>query len=105
MAYVTIPAELVRKAIEGYENVLDPDNTKLEAFYRQFACRRCGGSYHKEFSPSHAFSGNSDHLVARALLRCNDCKSLFDPFSGLMVEMGNPAAIPPVVPIIKKSDV
>jgi hypothetical protein len=104
MAYVTMPAELVRKAIEGHENVLEGDNLKLEAFYRQFVCNRCGGQYHKEFNRNHAFAGNGDHVIARALLRCCDCKALFDPFSGLLVEMGNRAAVPPVVPIIKPSD-
>lgn len=103
MHYVTMPPELVRKAIEGYENALDADDRKLEAFYRQFSCRRCGGKYHKEFSRGHAFPENGEYLVARALLRCNSCRALFDPFSGLYVEMGNPAAVPPDIPIIKPS--
>jgi len=102
MHYVTMPPELARKAIEGYENVLDAEQKKLEAFYRQFRCGRCGGKYHKEFSANHAFA-DSEYLVARALLRCDRCKALFDPFSGLYVEMGNPAAVPPDIPIIKPS--
>ena len=61
------------------------------------------GKYHKEFSRGHAFPENGEHLVARALLRCNSCRALFDPFSGLYVEMGNPAAVPPDIPIIRPS--
>jgi len=103
MAYVTMSPELVRKAIEGIANVLEPEQVKLEAFYRQFKCGRCGGCYHKEFSARHAFPEGGEHLLARALLRCSACRALFDPFSGLYVEMGNPAAVPPAIPIIRPS--
>jgi len=104
MSYVTMAPELIRKAIEGYENALDADAKKLEAFYRQFKCRRCGCVYQKEFAAGHAFPENGEHLVARALLRCTGCRALFDPFSGLYVEMGNPARVPPDIPLIKPSD-
>jgi hypothetical protein len=103
MAFVTMDPELARKAIEGIENVLEPERLKFEAFYRQFKCERCGGEYHKEFSRRHAFPEGGENLIARALLRCSAGRALFDPFSGMYVEMGNPAAVPPAIPIIKPS--
>lgn len=102
MSYVTLSAEEVRKAVEGYDDVLSGETKKLEAFYRQFKCERCGGKFHKEFSARHVFSQEGS-LIGRALLRCAGCRSLFDPFSGLWIEMGNPARVPNDIPIIKPS--
>ena len=90
---------LAWKAIEGYENELDAEQKGLEAFYRQFKCKRCGGPVQKELVASHAFS-DSTTLVPRACLRCLNCKCLFDPHSGLVVELGNMKETPGGIPLI-----
>ena len=101
MAYVTLPPETVLRAIEGYEDVLTPVVKAEEAFYRQHdRCTRCGGLRHKEFLANHAFADPSS-LVARAVLRCAGCGSLYDPHAGLFVEMGNPAKVPSDPRILK----
>lgn len=96
MSFIELDPEVIWKAIEGYQNELEPENRKLEALYRQMKCPRCGGSCQKEFSPIHAFSDPSTP-VARALLRCTSCLCLFDPHvltangQPLILELGNPA--------------
>ena len=76
---------LALKAIEGYQNELAPEAKALEAFYRQFTCKRCGGPCRKEFVRGHVFS-DPNTLVPRSCLRCTSCQLLFDPHSGLLVE-------------------
>lgn len=87
MPFVEMDPALVRKAIEGYQNELGPEQLKLEAFYRQFRCQRCKSVCRKEYDAKHAFS-DPDSLVPRALLRCTGCEALFDPFNGLLLELG-----------------
>jgi hypothetical protein len=95
MPFVELDPEVVLKAIEGFENELDPELRALDSFYRQFVCPRCRGETRKEFSGGerggHAFADSST-LNPRALLRCVSpvCGCLFDPHSGLLVERGKP---------------
>ena len=87
MPIVTMKPEDVLKAIEGYENELDPERKSLDAFYRQFRCPKCKGAVQKELSPHHAFS-DPGTMTPRALLRCMNCRCLLDPHTGLVVERG-----------------
>lgn len=81
---------LAAKAIEGYENVLQPESAALDAFYRQFRCPRCQNYCHKETVRGHVFS-DANTLSPRSCLRCNVCDCLFDPHSGLLLERGDQA--------------
>jgi hypothetical protein len=90
--------ELALKAIEGYEDVLAPERTALESFYRQFRCKKCGGACRKEMVKGHVFAEGTGVLNPRAALRCLTCSCLFDPHSGLLLEIGNSVH---GVPIIK----
>jgi hypothetical protein len=86
MHFKELDPELARKAIEGYTNELAPEAASLEAFYRQFRCPRCKGACQKETVPGHVFSDPST-LVPRSCLRCTACTCLFDPHTGLVVEL------------------
>jgi rubredoxin len=85
--FVALDPEVARRAIEGYQNELEPELRVQEAFYRQFRCVRCGSGYRKEFAAGHVFS-DAGSLLPRALLRCERCGFLLDPHSGLVVERG-----------------
>jgi hypothetical protein len=87
MAFVEMDPELVRAAIEGFQDELSPEKAANDVFYRQFVCPRCGSSCSPEYHRRHAFGAGA--LVPRALLRCLKCRGLFDPHSGLQVELGN----------------
>ncbi len=96
--------ELAWKAIEGYQNELAPEQKALDAFYRQFKCKRCGSNCRKEtLNAVHAFNAPQT-LVPRSVLRCLSCACLFDPHTGMLLEMGNPAQVPPTIPIIQPRD-
>lgn len=87
--YQELDPEVAAKAIEGYDDVLTDEATKLEAFYAQHRCPRCGGACAKHFiSVEHAFSPNSDTPLPRSGLRCMRCDFTFDPHSGLAVSLG-----------------
>jgi len=103
MSFVELDPTLAWKAIEGYQNELAPEQKALEAFYRQFKCQRCDGDCRREMTTSHAFS-DPGTLVPRSLLRCLRCSCLFDPHTGIRLEMGNLGKIEPEIPIIRPSD-
>lgn len=103
MAFVEMDPDDVRKALAGYEDELAAEAKKLDAFYRQFRCQNCGGECGKEYDRRHAFA-DPDVLVPRAILRCLKCKALFDPFSGLRLELGNKALVRPEIPLIYPND-
>lgn len=86
MGFKPMDPELARKAIEGYQNELAPQSKALDAFYRQFRCLRCKSTCQKENVPGHVFS-DPDVLVPRSCLRCTACQCLFDPHSGLIVDL------------------
>lgn len=96
MSFKEADPTLMLKAIEGYEDTLAVEQRKLNAFYRQFRCQRCGGNCRKEMVKGHTFGGDS--LVPRSCLRCLACQCLFDPHTGLLLEPGVP---PGGIPIIK----
>jgi hypothetical protein len=95
MHFKTMDPELAWKAIEGYEDVLSAERRTLDAFYRQFKCKRCGSNCRKEMVKGHVFG---EELVPRSCLRCLACQCLFDPHTGLILEVGEPAD---GVPILK----
>jgi hypothetical protein len=92
--------ELAMKVIEGYTDELAPEQKALDAFYRQHRCPKCGGACRKEVSSNHVFS-DPNVLVGRSLLRCLTCEALFDPHSGVRLEMGKDDRTPEGIPIIK----
>jgi hypothetical protein len=94
MPFVEADPELMLKAIEGYQNELEPEKQRLDAFYRQFRCKRCQGECRKETVRGHCFS-DQDVAVPRAVLRCLTCGLCFDPHTGLVLEMGEGMALIP----------
>lgn len=85
--------EIALQLLEGYENELEPEQKGLDAFYRQFRCPRCKGPCQKAFlGAEHAFGG--DTAVPRSGLQCQLCDCVFDPHTGLIVELGNVGNIP-----------
>lgn len=90
MAFTELDPDVVWKLIEGYQNELSPETTKLESFYRQFRCPRCKSPCGKEYQAEHAFA-DPDTLVPRALLRCKKCDCLINPH--VMSPSGEPMIV------------
>lgn len=99
MPFVELDALLAWKAIEGYVNELAPEQKANDAFYRQFRCPRCQSACQRETLLNHAFADPST-MNPRSVLRCTSCTALFDPHSGIRLELGNPAKAPPDIPIL-----
>lgn len=89
---------LIRKAIEGHDFILGEEKKKQDDFYDRFSCRRCG--HHPLTRRAHPKPFIEGEALARSLLGCESCGHVFDPHSGIDVELGNPARIPPAVPLL-----
>jgi rubredoxin len=85
MGIIELDPILAQKAIEGYVDELTPAAHALDVFYRQFRCPNCKERCQKETVSGHAFSEEGS-IVPRSCLRCQACKLLFDPHSGLILE-------------------
>jgi hypothetical protein len=83
----TLDPDVARALLEGFTDELTPQRKTLDAFYRQFKCLRCQGAVQRETVPGHAFS-DPDTLVARSILRCAECDFVFDPHTGLALNLG-----------------
>jgi len=93
--------EIILRLLEGHTNVISPTARERDQFYNSQKCSECGSNaLIKTQKPNRLFTGDS--LVAKWLLGCKDCGALFDPHTGLLINMGNPAkAMVPAIPILK----
>ena len=87
MHFIPMDPALIVQAIQGYEDHLSTEAKKMDAFYSQFVCPNCNGKCHKETTTEIAFS-SSDSILAKYILRCNNCQCLFDPHTGILLERG-----------------
>jgi hypothetical protein len=97
MRFVELDPAIALKVIEGYKNELEPQRLALEAFYRQFRCKRCGGPCSKQMVSGHVFA-DAETLVPRCVLRCGRCACTFDPHSGIVISVGDGARLTPDAP-------
>lgn len=84
------PAD-VRKALEGHEDVLAPEQRKADALYRQhrYCPQGCGPTLERSWGGTEfAFSDPSWH-GPRCLMRCYNCGCTINPFDGMVVEVGD----------------
>lgn len=91
-AYKELDPDVVRKALEGQQDLLTPEVRKEEAFLRHCTCPNCNTSsfetmvnVRKPFSPGVA--------LPNKILRCMGCRAEFDPytrfiFKGPTAELG-----------------
>lgn len=83
------PAE-VRRLLAGHPDELSGEKLKMDAYYRQHQCPRCGGKCDRAFlGEHHAFAKDSGWLLPRSGLKCCLCDCVFDPHSGVIVSLGN----------------
>lgn len=84
----TLDPRITMKLLEGREDVITPLSQERERFYRSQYCPQCGGNANtKTANPNRMFV--EGEALPRYQLRCDNCECLFDPFTGLVVEMGN----------------
>ena len=82
-AFREMDPEVIRKALEGQEDVLTPMAKKEEAFFRNTSCPVCGSRNHEEFlNTANPFTAGVP--LPNKFLRCLQCQSEFDPHSNLV---------------------
>ncbi len=94
-----LPPGVAEKMLEGHEDTLTPMVQVELDFVNKQLCPRCGSNVIPEHDIRRLIKG-----VNRPLARCGECKCLFDPYSGLLLEMGNLANLEPAIPIINPSE-
>lgn len=93
-------------------DILTPMVEADEEIYRDARCPRCGGECTTDINVSTLFDVDpktmdiipgprmANRIIPRKLSRCMGCTCLFDPFTGLVLEMGNLGRLEPDIPLI-----
>lgn len=92
--------EIAAKMIKGYEDTLSPMVQRELDFVHGQLCPRCGGNVIPEYDVRRQLKGGPP----RPLARCGECRCLFDPYSGILLEMGNLGNLEPAIPIIRPAE-
>ena len=91
--------ELARRAIEGYQDELTKAADEQRQLYAHFSCPRCKCELTEEIDSRTAFTGSG--LVAKGILRCNNCSFSIDPYTNVITAFGDASKTPvTVLPII-----
>lgn len=92
--------ELHLKMIEGYTDELTTAARADDLFYAMHRkCKRCGHELIKEFASNR---WSSESIVAKAILRCQNCDFCIEPFTGVILDSGKASKIPdPTMPAYK----
>lgn len=92
-SFKTLDPTIALQLLEGYEDAISAAVNADEAYYRQFTCPSCScTSMSKEFLGGPKAQGTtwvSGEITPQALLRCQRCKLLLNPRSGIILETGN----------------
>lgn len=98
--------------LEGEQDILTPLVEADEKVYKGAICPRCGGDCATDLNVSTLFDVDpatgdiipgprmTERPIPRKLCRCMRCRCLFDPFSGVILELGNLGEVEPDIPII-----
>lgn len=102
MIFKEMSGKKIRELLDGQKDILTPLVEADMEIYRDSSCPRCGGTVQPEIDMNRVLAGN--RIVPRQNCRCVDCSCLFEPFTGMIIEMGNLARIEPRIPIIRGKD-
>ena len=92
--------EVAAQLIDGHEDILTKKFEEEQKFFDSIYCPRCDGKVLKEVN----VKVNGDQITTQNLARCQECRCLFEPNMGILVEMGNLANIEPDIPIIRQHE-
>lgn len=92
----------ILEILKGHEDVLTPMVKSDQAVYDAQICPTCGSAMMPEPDIDRLLTGGRP--IPKHLSRCPVCTCLIDPFSGLVLEIGNKGNVEPVVPLIHVDD-
>jgi predicted RNA-binding Zn-ribbon protein involved in translation (DUF1610 family) len=100
MKLKTMNPQVLLKLLEGYTDTITPLAEKREQFYKDQNCPQCQGNAFTRCADSRTLF-NPDDPLPRFLLKCQNCDCLLDPFTGLILSLGNLGkAYVPTIPIL-----
>lgn len=86
-AFKELDPEVVRKALEGQQDLLAPEVKKEEALFRNSQCPCCGAFEHEAvLNVRRPFTPGVP--LPNRVLRCSRCHSEFDPYTRLILIAG-----------------
>lgn len=91
MIFKTLPATVIRKALEGHNDILSPAQKEHEAFFRRLKCPSCGGDVMPVIHPvMNQETGQRSPFRAGSVLpnylgKCKVCETEFEPYTGIQV--------------------
>lgn len=103
MALKFMDKDEILSILANQVDVLGPAVRRRWEFFDALRCPDCGGGVMEERTSRDMESPPADGMTPYGRARCIACRSLFDPITGLVLEMGSPAnAIEPAVRILGK---
>ena len=82
-----LDTEITMKLLEGHEDVISSANERMNKFYAEQTCPRCGGNCRKLGDYHTMYTG--DDALPKFYLQCLACGEEFDPHTGLVIKTGN----------------
>lgn len=80
------------EALEGQKDILSGLVAADEEIYENAHCPWCKGIVcAKEFDPRLYLA--NDRPIPKYHMRCQDCRCLFSPFTGMVINLGNVAKV------------
>lgn len=86
--------------VNQYEDVLTPLVESDRQLYEAQICPRCGSDTRVQPDINRLLANNRP--IPKHLVRCSTCECVVDPFSGVIVELGNLGNLEPAVPLLHK---
>lgn len=102
MLFKEMDQDEILKIVEKYDDILTPLVEADQQIYDCQVCPRCGSSMYVKADIHRLLANNRP--IPKHLVKCAACDCVVDPFSGIMVEMGNLGLLEPAVPLIHIND-
>ncbi len=78
--------EVIKKLLEGQEDLLTKEVQKEEAFFKNSYCPKCKSIYLESFvDPNKPFISGSP--LPNKRLKCIDCRTEFNPYTKLILSL------------------
>ena len=91
MIFKTLPASVIRQALEGHEDIITPKVKEHEEFFRRLRCPSCGGEVMAVIHPvmnretGQRSPFRSGNVIPNYLAKCRACNVEFEPYTGIQV--------------------
>jgi len=99
MSVLPMDRDKLLELVAGEPDLITPAAAADHTFYYSQTCRRCGGNCAPEADVQKMVrTGRTAGDVHNC--RCQTCGCLFNPYTNLIIELGNLGKLEPAVPLI-----